>query len=163
MNRRRMSLVLALAAVFALAALGWFVPLSRNSQAAPAPSNDAVFKGKLLAIITNKDTMIAFLLEKAQVQKIGDHLFLVGKGVADDENVTDTGWCKGRTVRIQMEHIVSITEFDNLKDFIKVSNRRAADRRGGGYTPATPAAAPAPAGVALSPPPPAVVPAPPGR
>ncbi len=114
MNRRRISLALALTAVFILAAIGWFVPLSRRSEAAPAPSGDAAFKGKVLIVNTTANFMIpSFLLEKAQVQKLGDHTFLVGKGAADDKV---RGWYKGQTVRPQMEHILSVIEFDDLKD-----------------------------------------------
>ncbi|HTU22755.1 MAG TPA: hypothetical protein VMG10_32240, partial [Gemmataceae bacterium] len=77
------------------------------------PSSDAAFKGKVLLVNTNNLMMGVFILEKAQVQKIGDHSFLMGKGAADSRM---GGWYKSRTVRLQMEHIVSITEFDDLKD-----------------------------------------------
>lgn len=113
MTLRRMSLVLALVAVLVLATLGWLVPLSRDSQAAPAPSSDAAFKGKVLLVSTNQMMVASFLLEKAQVQKIGDHSFLVGKGKGEGRM---GGWYKDRTVRIQMEHVISILEFDDLKD-----------------------------------------------
>jgi CBS domain-containing protein len=113
MNLRRMPLVLALVVVIALASLAWLMPLSGNSQAAPAPSSDAVFKGKVLLVSTTNMMTGAFLVEKAQVQKIGDHSFLVGKGAAD---ARIGGWYKDRTIRLQMEHVVSITEFDDLKD-----------------------------------------------
>lgn len=157
MNSRRMPLILALAAVFVVFSLSYLVPLTRNSQAAPAPSGDAAFKGKLLVVQTNSLTATAFLLEKAQVQKIGDRSFLVGKGVEVEGG--NVGWCKGRTVRVQMEHIVSITEFDHLKDFEKASKTTIIG--GGPYAPA--AVTPAP--VVPSPPysPPPEVPAPPGK
>lgn len=119
MNRKRMPLVLTLAALLLLASLGWLVPVSRNGQAAPAPSSDAVFKGKLLMVQTTNMMMPYFLLEKAQMQKIGDHSFLAGKDLALDGG--NVGTFKGRTVRVQMEHIISITEFDNLKDLEKAA------------------------------------------
>jgi hypothetical protein len=142
MMLRRMPLILALAAELVLAALGWLVPLSRNSQAAPAPSSDAAFKGKRLLVSTTM--MSTFLLEKAQVQKIGDHSFLVGKG---KEEGRIGGWYKDRTVRLQMEHVVSITEFDDLKDA-----KKALESGGGTIMyPGVPLEA-APAGETLTPP-----------
>src|SRR5690242_2834784 len=130
MNLRRIPLVLALAAVLVFALLGWLVPLSRDSQAAPAPSTDAAFKGKALLVNLSNTMPSTFLLEKAQVQKIGDHSFLVGKGTADGRI---GGWYKGRTVRLQMEHIVSITEFDDLKDAKKALESGGGTVIGGTY------------------------------
>jgi hypothetical protein len=152
MNLRRMPLLLALVSVLVLASIGWLVPLSRNSQAAPAPSSDAAFKGKVLLVNTNNMMTSAFLLERAQVQKIGDHSFLVGKGTADERI---GGWYKDRMVRLQMEHVVSITEFDDLKDA-----KKAMESGGGISAVYGPAAAPAPVEVAPGgatpvPPPPA--------
>jgi hypothetical protein len=113
MNRKRVSLLLALAVVLTLSALAWHESLSRTSQAAPAPSGDAAFKGKVLLVNTNNMMTTPFLLEKVQVQKIGDRSFLVGKGAADGR-LGD--WYKGRTARLQLEHIASIIEFDDLQD-----------------------------------------------
>lgn len=112
-NLRRMSVVLALAAIPIVATIGWLVLLSRDSQAAPAPSSDASLKGKVLLVNTSNMMNSAFLLEKTHVQKIGDHSFLVGKGAAEGRMGAAY---KDRIVRLQMEHIVSITEFDDLKD-----------------------------------------------
>ena len=118
MNLKRMPLVLALAVVLVVASLGWIVPLSRDGQAAPAPSSDAAFKGKVLFVqMDNTVMMSGFLLEKAQAQKIGDQSFLVGKGMGEGPM---GAWYKGRTVRLQMGHIVSITECEDLKDAKKV-------------------------------------------
>lgn len=117
MNRRRISLILAVAVVLVLAALGWLVPLSRTSQAAPAPSGDAAFKGKVLLVNAGGMMSNILVLEKAQLQKIGDRLCLVGKGAADGPMI---GWHKGRTVWVPMEQIVSITEFDDVKEAKKV-------------------------------------------
>ena len=113
MKRRCLPLILVVSAVLVLASLGWLVPLSKTSQAAPAPSNDVSFKGKVLLVNTSNMMMPAFLLEKAQVQKIGDRSWLMGKGASDGRM---GGWYKGRTLRLNMEHIVSITEFDEIKD-----------------------------------------------
>jgi hypothetical protein len=157
MKSRRISLALVVTAVVGLSSLYWLVPLSRTGQAAPAPPSDAAFKGKVLLVSTNHMMMAGFLLEKAQVQKIGEHSFLVGRGAADGRV---TGWYKGRIVRLQMEHIVSVTEFDDLKEAKK------ALESGGGMpfgvqaisseaTPPVPAVAPAlPADSAPVPPPP---------
>jgi hypothetical protein len=147
MNRRRMPLVLAFAAVLVLGSLGWLVSLSKTSQAAPVPSSDAAFKGKVL-LVHSSNMRPAFLLEKAQVQRIGDRSCLVGKGTADDDVFS---WWRGRTVWIPMEHIGSITEFDDVKQATE-----AVKRLGGGVpfgiheipadpfpAPAVPAPAPA--------------------
>lgn len=161
-NLRCVRLVLALTAVFVLVSLGWLVPLLKTSQAAPAPSSDAAFKGKVLLVNTDNMIMMttAFLLEKAHVQKIGDHSFLVGKGAVEGRIGS---WYKGRSVRLQMEHIVSITEFDDLKDAKKALESGGVTIIGGGYTPAAPSTAPVPADVPAAPPLPAppVAPAPP--
>jgi hypothetical protein len=148
-------LVLALATLLALSSLGWLVLLSRNTQAAPAPSSDAAFKGKVLLVNTNNMMTSAFLLEKAQVQKIGDHSFLVGKGTADGRL---GGWYKDRTVRLHMEHVVSITEFDDLRDV-----KKAMESGGGGImsTISGPAAVPVPVEVGPAGTAPVPVPAPP--
>lgn len=123
-NLRRMPLVLTLTAILAVAAIGWLVPLSRDGQAAPAPSSDAAFKGKVLLVYTT-NMMASFILEKAQIQRIGDRSWLVGKGA--DLDGGNVGPYKGRTVRVQMEHIVSIAEFDNLEDFKKNAFTAAGD------------------------------------
>jgi hypothetical protein len=111
MKSRRMPFLLACTALLILASLGWIVPLLRTSQAAPAPAAEAAFKGKLLLVSTCN--MSTFLLEKAQLQKIGDQTFLMGKGAASGRMAS---WSKGRTVRVRMEQIVAITEFDDIKE-----------------------------------------------
>ncbi|SRR5579871_1704302 len=113
MNRRRISLMLAVASALVLSALGWNEPMSRISQAAPAPSGDAAFKGKVVLVNTTNMMTTPFLLEKVQVQKFGDRSFLVGKGTADGRW---GDWYRGRIVRLQLEHIVSIVEFDDVKE-----------------------------------------------
>ena len=163
MNRRRMPLALTLVAVVVLASLGWLVPLLRNSQAAPAPASDASFKGKVLLVKTTDMMMGTFLLEKAQVQRMGEHSWLMGKGAADSRM---GGWYKDRTVRLQAEHIVSITEFDDLKDAMKAFESGGMMGIGGVLAP--PSATPlpvdvAPAGSAPVPPPAVVPPPPPAR
>ena len=127
MNPRRLSFLLALTAVLVIASLCWLVPLSRTSQAAPAPAADTAFKGKVLLV--NTSNMYAYLLEKAQVQKLGDQSCLVGKGAAEGRMM---GWSKGRTVWLRMEHIVSITEFDDIKDAKKAMESGAGNPIGFG-------------------------------
>lgn len=156
MKSRRICLVLVLAAVLGLSSLSWLVPLSRTSQAAPAPSAEAAFKGKVLLVNMNTMMTAPLLLEKAQVQKLGEHSFLVGKGATDGKMA---GWYKGRTVRLQMAHIVSITEFDDLKEAKKALESGAGTTIGapvyvGEAVPPSPAGEPlVPAGAAPVPPP----------
>lgn len=126
MNPRRLSFLLALTAVLVIASLYWLVPLSRTSQAAPVPAADTAFKGKVLLVTTS--SMSTFLLEKAQVHKLGDQSCLVGKGAAEGRVM---GWAKGRTMWLRMEHIVAITEFDDLKDAKKALESGAGNPFGG--------------------------------
>ncbi len=111
MKTRRLSFLLALTAVLVIASLYWLVPLSRTSQAAPVLAADTAFKGKVLMV--NTSIMPAFLLEEAQLQKLGDQSCLVGKGAAQGRMDV---WYKGRTVCLRMEYIVAITEFDDIKE-----------------------------------------------
>ena len=131
MKTRRLSFVLALVAVLVIASLYWLVPLARTSQAAPAPAADTAFKGKVLLV--NTSNMYAFLLEKAQFQKLGDQSCLVGKGAAEGRVM---GWSKGRTVWLRMEQIVAITEFDDLKEAKKAMESGAGNPFGGIAVPA---------------------------
>ena len=149
MKTRRLSFLLALATVLIIASLYWLVPLSRTSQAAPAPAADTAFKGKVLLV--NTKTMSAFLLEKAQVQKLGDQSCLVGKGAEEGQMM---GWAKGRTVWLPMENIVTITEFDDLKEAKKAMESGAANPFGG-YGMPVPLEGPktAPSGDKVPPPP----------
>jgi hypothetical protein len=149
MKARRLSFLLALTAVLVIASLNWLVPLSRTSQAAPVPAADAAFKGKVLLV--NTSTMATFLLEKAQVRKLGDHSYLVGKGAAEGQMMD---WAKGRTVWLRMEHIVMFTEFDDLKEAKKAMESGAANPFGG-YGMPVPLEGPktAPSGDKVPPPP----------
>jgi hypothetical protein len=141
-----MPLVLAAAVALILASIAWLLPLTRSTQAAPAPSADASFRGKVLLVSLNN--MSVYLLEKAQLQKMGDQSCLVGKGAAEGKMA---GWYKGRTVWLRMEHVVSITEFDDVKDAQKALESGGAGPFGG-YATVVPAAV---EGVpAIAPPPP---------
>ena len=131
MKTRRLSFLLALAAVLVIASLYWRVPPSRTSQAAPAPAADTAFKGKVLLV--NTKTMSAFLLEKAQVRKLGDQSSLVGKGAEEGQMM---GWAEGRTVWLPMENIVTITEFVDLKGAKKAMESGAGNPFGGFGMPA---------------------------
>ena len=126
MKTRRLSFLLALAAVLIIASLYWLVPLSRTSQAAPAPAADTAFKGKV--VLVNTKTMSAFVLEKAQVHKLGDQSCLVGKGAEEGQMM---GWAKGRTMWLPMENIVTLTEFDDLKEAKKAMESGGANPFGG--------------------------------
>lgn len=110
MKRRCMPLILVLAAVLVLTSIGWLAP-SKTSQAEPMPSGKDSFKGKVLLVFTGRFNY--FLIEKAQVETRGGQSWLMGKGAASDWR--RAGWYKGRTVRIRMEQIESIIEFDDLK------------------------------------------------
>jgi hypothetical protein len=148
MKTRRLSFLLALAAVLVIASLYWLVPLSRTSQAAPAPAADTAFKGKV--VLVNTKTMSAFLLEKAQVQKLGDQSCLVGKGAAEGQMM---GWAEGRTVWLPMENIVTITEFVDLKGAKKAMESGAGNPFGGYGVPVLETPKTAPPGDKVPPPP----------
>jgi hypothetical protein len=127
MKRKVIPLVLTMAAVVILASLFWLSPLSRTSQAAPVPSGEAAFKGKVLLVHTS-NMMAVFLLEKAQVQKVGDCSWLVGKGAIEDASYT------GRTIWLRMEHIVAILEYDDLKQGRKALESSGVSIRIRGYS-----------------------------
>jgi hypothetical protein len=116
----------ALVVVLVIASLHWLVPLSRTSQEEPVQAADVGFKGKVLLV--NSSNTSAFLLEKACVQKVGIHSCLVGKGVGEGRMMS---WTKGRTVCLLMEHIVAITEFDDLKEAKKAIESAAGNPFGG--------------------------------
>lgn len=154
MKYRRMPCLIVLAAGLILGSLYCLAPLTRTTQAAPAPSAEASFKGKVLLVSMNN--MAVYVLEKAQLQKMGDHTCLVGKGAGESKM---SGWYKGRTVWLRMENVISITEFDDHKDAQKALESGGASPWGGGYVvpapvegvpavqpalPATPPPAPAP-------------------
>ena len=126
MKTRRPSFLLTLVVVLVIASLYWLVPQSGTSQEEPVQAVDIGFKGKVLLV--NTSNMSAFLLEKAYVQKVGIHSCLVGKGVAEGQMM---GWTKGRTVCLLMEHIVAITEFEDLKEAKKVIESAAGNPFGG--------------------------------
>jgi hypothetical protein len=139
MNRRWMPLILVVA-VFVLASIDWLAP-SKTSQAAPAPSGEVSFKGKVLLVSTTNVYTGQFVLENVHVQKIGDRYWLTGKG-ADSGPIGRL--FKGRTVRLQMDHIVTITEFDDLKDVKKALESGTATMIGGygAVVPSAPSAEP---------------------
>jgi hypothetical protein len=94
MNIRRTSIVCACAAVLILASVFWLTPLYRSSQAAPAtaPKTDGNFKGKFLLVRVQWDSRA---LEEAQIRKIGDRSWLVGKGLGGSERLDAE---KGKTI-----------------------------------------------------------------
>lgn len=110
MNPRRASIVFC-AAILVLASVCWIAPLYRSSRAAPAPAADGNFKGKKLLV--HSQAWGVYAVEEAHLRKLGDHSWLMGKGIGGNSSLA---WQKGKTISIQMEHIVSISEFDNLKD-----------------------------------------------
>jgi hypothetical protein len=147
--------LIVLAVGLILASLYGIMPLTRTTEAAPAPSAEASFKGKVLLV--SMANMSVYLVEKAQVQKIGDQSCLVGKGAGEGKMTT---WYKGRTVWLRMENIVSITEFDDHKEAQKALESGGASPFGGYVVPAAVEATPAVPGVA---PVPAVPPPPPAK
>ncbi len=154
MNRKRMSWLIVLVGLI-LASLYGIMPLTRTTEAAPAPSADASFKGKVLLVSMNN--MSVYLLEKAQLQKMGDHTCLMGKGAGEGKM---TGWYKGRTVWLRMENVIAITEFDDHKEAQKALESGGASPWGGYAVPAGVEAVPAvqPALPAAPPPAPNVLP-----
>jgi hypothetical protein len=104
-----MPLILVLAALLVLASIGWLAS-SKTSQAAPTPPSEDPFKGKVLLVRTQSTSV--FLLESAQVEKMSALSWLMGKGVSDEQRGR---LYKGRTVRIRMEDIESIAEFDDVE------------------------------------------------
>jgi hypothetical protein len=81
---------------------------------APAPADDAPFKGRVLGVMT--DSHSSFPLENVQVRKMGDRSFLVGKGV---DLGNPANWTKGRNLWLPMSHVVCIVEFGSVEEMKK--------------------------------------------
>lgn len=112
------SIAPAMAFVFCLSLLFAFVlsSLSKSSTAAPAPTENLPFKGKLVYV--NLTSQNAILLEHVQVRKLGEDYFLVGK--ANKEGLPGS-WIKDRMEWIPMKQIELIVEFESVEQIKQAS------------------------------------------
>lgn len=106
-------------------------PTMRTGTAAPAPADDAPFKGKVLVV--TMDYRSSSLLEHAQVRKIGDRSFLVGKGVDDGH---PANWTKGQIIWLPMARVDLIVEFGSVEEMKKA--RKAYEENMPAVPPGTP-------------------------
>lgn len=113
MRTRRFSLAIVFAS--SLLPIVGYGPLSppRSGVAADAAEGNP-FHGKALLVFLDSRSSIP--LEKAQVRKLGDASFLVGKG---SEDLQGHHWAKNRTVWLPMSRVEMITEFDNTDEMKK--------------------------------------------
>ena len=99
-------------------------PSSSQDAAKPAPAADKDFAGKFLVISFKSAAQHGAVLEKAQVKRLGDQSFLVGKAVDDGQ---EGNWQKGRTVWLALGDLAAIVEFDDLEQLRRAMARRDND------------------------------------
>lgn len=114
MMSRRFSLAIAFALALTLVFAYGLTPLMKTSTAAPAPADKAPFKGKVVLITVESNHSLP--LEHAQVRKLGDRSFLVGKG--SDEG-SPANWTKGHMVWVPMNRVTMIIEFESVAEMKK--------------------------------------------
>jgi hypothetical protein len=114
MKSRRFSLAVAFAlALFFVFAYGR-APLMKPSTAALAPAEDKPFKGKVVLVCLKSNHSLP--LEHAQVRKLGERSFLVGKGSDDGQ---PGNWTKGHINWVPMDRVEMIVEFDSVEEMKK--------------------------------------------
>ena len=124
--------LIKVAGLLVIIALGWYLwaPLTGMNanahkehppvkEAIPSPVSETTdFNGKILLVrYTGSDTFLAQAsIEQAKVRKLGNRLFLVGKGV----DLVYGEWAKGRTIWCALDLIGEIDVFDNLEQAKKI-------------------------------------------
>jgi hypothetical protein len=111
MKSRRYSLFILLALALCFVFAYGLAPLMKTGAAAPAQAENAPFKGKIAMVMLNDNHSLH--LERAQVRKLGERSFLVGKG-SDMDIPFD--YTKNRMVWIPMNHIKMIVEFEKVEE-----------------------------------------------
>lgn len=137
MKSRRFFLAITFALVLSLVFAFGLSPLMKPSTAAPAPVDNSPFKGKV--VVVNLKSKYSENLEQAQVRKLGEHSFLVGKGIDDGQPAR---WTKGQMVWVPLDQVETIVEFESVERMRKAWEE---------YQKNVPAPAPKPAGQVGSP------------
>jgi hypothetical protein len=117
MVRRRM-------ATFVIVAIPLALVFCLSLRADP-PQNvgaaDDPFAGKILVLNGRSNTNYEATLEEVHLKRVGDQMFLVGKGFAADDG---KGWYNGRTIWVPLNDLSHITEFEDRSDLIKARDNR---------------------------------------
>jgi hypothetical protein len=69
------------------------------------------FRGRYLAITTRGGANTGATLEKVELRRVGDRLFLVGKGIDDGD---PNNWYKGTTSWVALDDVSQVTELNSL-------------------------------------------------
>ena len=117
MFRRRIGTLVIVAIPLALVfCLSLRADPPQNSVAADDP-----FTGKILVLNGRSNTNYEATLEEVHLKRVGDQMFLVGKGFAADDG---KGWYNGRTIWVPLNDLSHITEFEDRSDLIKARDNR---------------------------------------
>jgi hypothetical protein len=116
MKSHRFSLTIAVAISLSLVFAFVLSSLTKTSVAAPAPTQNDHFKGKVVFVTLASQHCL--LLDHVCVRKIGEQNFLVG--MANKEGLPGN-WIKGRTEWIPMTQVELIVEFDSVEQMKKAS------------------------------------------
>jgi hypothetical protein len=114
MNRIAVLVVLAVPLALVLS-------LSLRADPPRAAAADDPFAGKILTLGSRSTPNFGATLEEVHVKRIGDQVFLVGKGVSPDDT---KGWYVGRTVWVPVSELTHIYEFQDRADLIKTNEER---------------------------------------
>lgn len=110
MKSRRFSRAIAFTLALPFIFVFGLAPLTKISTAAPTPVDKAPFKGKLVMVVfASKHSL---LLENAEVRKLEDRSFVVGKGSNEGG---PTNWTKGQLIWFPMSRVEMIVEFENVE------------------------------------------------
>jgi hypothetical protein len=108
--------------LFVLAVAGCAVAV-RVWAAGPQKGGQAgiQIRSRYLAVHLRSSSEYGATLEKVQVRRIGDRVFLVGRGIDDG---TPDNWYKGKTIWVAVDDIGLMTEFNDLGASSKVRPSR---------------------------------------
>jgi hypothetical protein len=119
MTRRRIawftSAVCSLAVLYGLAL--------RAEPPKTVAQSDAPFSGKIV-ILSSRSTKHGGMLEDPRIKRIGEQVFVVGKGIYLDEG---SEWYNGRTVWVALNEVAQIVELPSRDELRKaIDSRRKA-------------------------------------
>jgi|SRR5580704_11018654 hypothetical protein len=117
MVRRRIATLVIVAIPLALV---FCLSLRADPPQSAVPADDP-FAGKILVLSGRSNTTYEATLEEVHLKRVGDQMFLVGKGFAADDG---KGWYNGRTIWVPLNDLSHITEFDDRSDLIKARDNR---------------------------------------
>lgn len=113
MKSRRFSLVVLFALSLTLV-FSFVLSSLRTGTASPAPANNDSFQGKLVMCMLLDTHTVS--LENAQIRKLADGYYVVGKGVEDG---SVRNFTKGQMTWLPMNRIELIIEFGSKEEIKK--------------------------------------------